>query len=463
VEEVNTNMDLHTFLEELKKDRPYDILEVNKRVDPFLEVSTVLWHLEMANKNLVTVFNSVNNLKGAKSTFKVVTNIFASRDRCAYILNTNPESISQKYGELERKTIEPVIVKPEDAPVKDVVKKDDEVNLSELPIIQHHERDAGPYITAGVCVAKHSTYGYNAAILRLQYKNLRKLGVFMIPGKHTDLYFKCYKESGKDMPIAIVIGHHPRFYLGSQTTQPIEVDEYKVIGGVMGKPLRLTHSESLGKDFLIPADAEIVIEGKVLVDVEEPEGPFGEFSRYYGYQVERGRVIEVTAINMKKDAIYQDIFAGHADHIILGAIPIEAKLLYELRRAYSSIKNVHLPLSGGGRFTCYIQIKKNFEGETKNILLAVLGIHNSIKLAVTVDEDINIFDESQIMWALATRAKFSENIFVIPKCQRISLDPVPSNFSDKLGIDATFPLDKRMETLKPPEKYKQISFEDYLK
>ncbi len=443
-------MNLRDFLKKIRRDRPYDVLEINEEVSSILEPTSILWDLELKGKYPIVIFKAVKNLYGAKSNYPVITNIFALRERCAYILDTTVEELSKKYSELENKPLKPIVVCAKNAPVKEIVKTGNDVDLREFPIIKHHEKDAGPYITAGVCILKHPTYGYNAAILRLQYKGPRKLGVFMIPGRHSDIYFKYFKERGEDMPIAIVIGHHPRFYLGAQTIQPIDKDEYEIISGVMEEPLRLTRSETLGKDFLIPADAEIVIEGKVLVDVEEPEGPFGEYTGYYGPQVRHGRVIEVTAINMRKDAIYQDIFAGHLDHIILGTIPIEARIYRELKRISPSVINVHLPPSGGGRLICYIKVRKSIEGESKNLLMAALSIYPFIKMAVVVDEDIDIFNESKVMWAIATRTKFSEDVIIVPKCQKAGLDPMADGVSDKLGIDATLPLDRKIEPLKKP-------------
>src|SRR6185437_12005410 len=141
------------------------------------------------------------------------------------------------------------------------------------------------------------------------------------------------EEKNRPTPVAIVISHHPAFYLGSLNVSPFGVDDYAKVGAIMGTPLRLTPSETLGEDFMVPADAEMVIEGHVLPNVKEVEGPFGEFTGYYGPQRMRN-VIEVSAITHRSDAIFQHIFTGHRDTWVLGGIPKEGSL-FNLIRGWS--------------------------------------------------------------------------------------------------------------------------------
>ncbi|NJE13171.1 UbiD family decarboxylase [Thermococcus sp. LS2] len=446
-------MDLRRFLEEMAD----EVLVVDDEVDWNLEATNLLWELENQKKYPIVIFRKVRNLKGRISKYPLVINIFASRQRCARIFNTTMENVSKKYAELEDNQLDPVYVEAKEAPVKEVVIKGKDVDLREFPILKHHEKDAGPYITAGVHILKHPEYGYNAAILRNQYKEPNKLGVFIVPGRHTDIYVRDYEKRGEDIPVVIVIGHHPRFYFGAQTIKGIEEDEYRIIGGVMETPLRVTKSETLGDDFLIPADAEIVLEGKILANIEEEEGGFGEYPRYYGPKT-KSHVIEITAINMRKDAFYMGVFPGHNDHFILGGIPIEAYVYKTVKSLVPNVKNVHLPVSGGCRFNCYVQIKKVNEFDAKNVILATLSAYPVIKHVIVVDEDIDIFDDSHVMWAIATRVQMSKDVVIIPNCPRAGLDPTAGNgASDRGGIDATQPLGLKLETIKMPKSKKKLS------
>ena len=188
--------------------------------------------------------------------------------------------------------------------------------------------------------------------------------------------------------MAIVISHHPAFYLGSLNVSPFGVDDYAKVGAIMGTPLRLTPSETLGEDFMVPADAEMVIEGHVLPNVKEVEGPFGEFTGYYGPQRMRN-VIEVSAITHRSDAIFQHIFTGHRDTWVLGGIPKEGSLFNLIRGVVPTVKAVHFPMSGACRFNCYISIDKKVDGETKQAALAALGGCDFVKHVIVVDADID--------------------------------------------------------------------------
>ncbi len=441
---------LRDFIKEIEGNE--DVLIIDDEVDWDLEATSYLWRLEERNEYPVVIFKKIRNLKGKISRHPLVVNIFATRERCARIFNTTIEDVAKKYAQLENNPKKPVFVEPKNAPVKEIVVKGKKVDLRDFPILKHHEKDAGPYITAGVHIVKHPEYGYNAAILRNQYKGPNKLGLFLVPGRHTDIYFRDYERRGSDMPVAIVIGHHPRFYFGAQTIQEISVDEYEIIGGVMESSLRLTSSETLGKDFLIPADAEIVLEGRILAGVREEEGEFGEYPKYYGPKVQDGYVIEITAINMRRDAYYMDVFPGHNDHLILGGIPVEGRIFDAVKMIVPGVKNVHLPVSGCCRFHCYVQIKKTNDSDGRNAILAALSAYPVIKHVIVVDEDIDIFNDSQVMWAIATRVQLAKDTIIIPRCPKAGLDPTSeNNSSDRGGIDATQPLGSNMETLKKPE------------
>jgi len=236
------------------------------------------------------------------------------------------------------------------------------------------------------------------------------------------------------------VSHHPAFYLGALNVSAFGVDDYAKIGAIMGEPLRLTPSQSFGEELLVPADAELVVEGQILPGVKEVEGPFGEFTGYYGPQRVRP-VIEVTAITHRRDAILQHIFVGHRDNWIIGGIPKEGSLFNVIRGVVPTVRAVHFALSGCCRFNCYISIDKKVDGETKQAALAALGACDFVKNVIVVDADIDVFNEREVMWAVATRVQADRDVDIIKNVKGNSLDPSQQDdiMTTKMIIDATKP------------------------
>lgn len=240
------------------------------------------------------------------------------------------------------------------------------------------------------------------------------------------------------MPIAYVLGHHPAFYLGSCALSGIDADEYRTIGGMLGEPLRLVGSETFGDELLVPADAEIVLEGAIRPGETADEGPFGDFTGYYSGE-DRAPVMEVTAITHRRDALFVDIFVGHRDHTLLGAVPKEGGIFERVRRIVPTVRAVCLPQSGTGRFHCYVSIAKRVEGEARLAGMAALTASELIKHVVVVDDDIDVFDDREVLWAIATRVQADRDLQVLSGVKGSRLDPSAPNpdYASKLIIDAT--------------------------
>jgi hypothetical protein len=235
------------------------------------------------------------------------------------------------------------------APVKQVIKTGDAVDLRELPIVRHHGMDPAPYIDMTPVMRDPDKGQYNVAFLRTMYKGPRKLGIHMSP-RHNWQIARKYEAMNRPTPVVIVVSHHPAFYLGALNVSPFGVDDYELVGSMMDAPLRLVPSETWGEEFMVPADAELVIEGEIPSGVREVEGPFGEFPGTYGPQRLRW-VIDVKAVTHRRDAIYQDIFVGHPDNWVLGAIPKEGTLYNRIKGVVPGVKVqlLHLHRQAGGR------------------------------------------------------------------------------------------------------------------
>ncbi len=443
-------MDLRDFLEDLQERLPHDFVRIERPVAPKdFEVTALLQHLENQRKFPVLFFEKPLDLNGKPSPFPLLSNVFATRQRCALSLRmkTNEDELplSLEYARREDRLLAPEVISTAEAPVKQVVKRGNDADIFELPVVRHHAMDPAPYIDMTPVMKDPEGNFYNISFQRNMVKGPRKLGLHMSPRHNWQIHRK-HEEQNRPTPVAIVISHHPAFYLGSLNVSPFGVDDYAKVGAIMGSPLRLAPSETWGEDFMVPADAEMVIEGHVLPNVKEVEGPFGEFTGYYGPQRMRN-VVEVTAITHRSDAIFQHIFTGHRDTWVLGGIPKEGSLFNLIRGVVPTVKAVHFPISGSFRFNCYISIDKKVDGETKQAALAALGGCDFVKHVVVVDADIDIYNEEEVLWAMATRVQADQDVDIIKNVKGNTLDPSQTDniMTAKMIIDATKPVQRPYE------------------
>jgi UbiD family decarboxylase len=324
--------------------------------------------------------------------------------------------------------------------------------------------DPAPYVDMTPIMRDPDSGAYNVAYLRMMYKGPRKLGLHMSP-RHNWQITRKFEERGEPTPVVIVAGHHPAFFLGSLNVAPFGEDDYEVIGSIAQQPLRLVPSETWGEDFMVPADAEVIIEGEIPPGVREVEGPFGEFPGTYGPQRLRW-VIDVTAVTHRSDAIYQDVFVGHADDRVQGGLPKEGRLFNRIKGVVPTVQAVHLPPSGVCRFHCYISIDKRVDGESKQAALIALGEIDFIKHVVVVDADIDPFDEQAVLWALATRVQADQDVDIIKNVKGNTLDPSQTDdiMTTKMIVDATRPVSRPFpERIRVPEDVmRRVRLEDYL-
>jgi 2,5-furandicarboxylate decarboxylase 1 len=335
----------------------------------------------------------------------------------------------------------------ENASAQEVVHR--EIDLGrQLPLPTHNEHDSGAYITAGLLIARNPATGIqNVSIHRLQLSGPNRLGALLLP-RHTHMFYEAAERAGEPLDVAIVIGVDPLTLLSSQVIAPIDFDELTIAGALHGAPLRVV--KCVTNAVRVPADAEIVVEGRLLPRVREPEGPFGEFPQYYGERAER-HVIEVTAMTQRRDALFHTIVGGGLEHLLLGAIPREATLLAHLRRSFPNVRDVHLSRGGVCRYHLHVQIAKRQEGEAKNIMMGAFAGHYDVKHVTVVDEDVDIHNPAEVEWAVATRFQADRDLVIVPQAQGSKLDPsTRDGVGAKMGLDATRPLDA------DPMKFKRI-------
>ena len=448
--------DLRSFIAELEARSPDEVARVSQPISARYEITALLTQLEKKKRFPLLFCERVQG-----SDAPVVINAQASRRLMAVALECEPEDLARKFSERQAKPIPPVEII--NAPVHEVIQTGDEVDLSNIPILTHYDVNAAPYITAGIVVAVDPDTGVrNTSYNRLMMAGKRELRIFMAVGRHLWTLHDKLERRNQPLPIAIVIGVHPLFSLGAQAFTPATEDEYAVIGGMMGEPLRLVKAKTV--PIQVPADAEMIIEGQILPHVRRTEGPFGEFTGHAVSQDER-QVIEVTAITHRKNYIFQDVHAGYTEHKLMGAVPREAALIKTVRQTVPTVKNVCMPVSGNCRFHAYISIAKRAPGQAKNAICAAFAADMLLKHVVVVDDDIDVFDEEQVLWAVSNRFQADKDLVVIANAQGSELDPSagPGGVNAKMGLDATKPLDGFPPELRAPDEImRKVRLEDFL-
>lgn len=350
------------------------------------------------------------------------------------------------------------VIDQDKAPIHEVVIDKDFDIKKLLPIITHHEKDAGPYITSGLVHGLNIETGkQNTSINRMQIHTPNKLGILMLP-RDLYAYFNVAESADKPLPVTITIGNDPVTKLASQAIAPRDQSELEIAGAMMGKALPVVKSYT--NDVYIPADSEIAIEGHILPHVRGLEGPFGEFPKYYS-GTGMLPVIEISCITHRKKPIYETNNPSGLENVILGGVPREASLLERIQVNFPNVLDLRLTPGGLGRYHIVIKMKKKQMGEGKNVLACAFGCHYDIKFATVVDEDIDISDPQQVEWAVATRFQADRDLVVINRALGSKLDPSTKKrgLCSKVGIDATTYIDEPAQfyVSRIPKKESQIA------
>ncbi len=378
----------------------------------------------------------------------VVANLFADRRRIARIAGVDsPAQFNQAWLRAEANPIPPTIV--DAGPVQELVFTGAEVDAGLLPISRHFEQDAGRYIGSGILVCKDPDTGVrNLSYQRLQLKDKNRFGASLHSRGHIWDHLLRSEARGKNLEVAVVLGAHPAVHLAGGAKVAMEVDEFDIAGALLGQPVELVKCKTI--DVEVPANAEIVLEGELLANVHEEEGPFGEYTGYSTFRSTRN-VFVVKAITRRANPIFLDIIPGYStEHLLLGRSAKEAHVFNRLKEIVPNVVALNYPKSGT-HFHAYLSLKKSAEGQARHALMLLFGLDSYVKLAVAVDDDIDIYNEEDVLWAIATRFQADTDMFVVPKvfCNRLDPSSV-EGMSAKLGIDATAPLDWDVERTSLP-------------
>lgn len=432
------NQSLRGFIEAVGKAYPEEILRISEPVSQNLETTSMVLELDRMNKNPIVMFE-----KMAGFDMPVVTNTTGNRKLLAFCLGTEVEKLPSVFRSRCQNYV-PCEVVPK-GEWDDVVLEGDQIDLTRLPIPLQFSVDAAPYITAGQLTARDPETGVDTTgFHRFMLKGKNRLGVSLHSRRRMYEFYRRAEARGQSLPAAIVIGVHPLHYMGSMVyAYPPDVRKFEIIGGLFGEPYRLARCGVDGLE--VPAGAEIVIEGEILAEVREPEGPFGEFTGYASYRSTQN-VFVANRIRMRGDAYFHSVVAGMSrDHILISCVTREGEILNALKRNIPNVRAVHVPHTTCGAFLAIVSMKKISEGEPKMAMLTALGTELYTKHVIVVDEDVDIYDMNDVMWAIATRVRADKDIFMVPGVKSAIIDPTsdPKTFTvTKMGIDATAPLDE---------------------
>ena len=413
---------------ELLEDRG-DLLRIKKRVSAKFELAAIIKKVQDTTGQAV-LFEDVDGKMGA------VANLYGGRDKLANLFDVSPEEVAFTLGDRGAGApVKPVVSSERVEPFKVYREKP---NIGELlPVPFSYEKDAAPFFTSPVVVAKDPDTGlYNTSIHRIQLKEGNRLGIQMVPNHHLSLIQEKCEQRGMPLEVAILDGTDPYLFIASTSRVPMDADEYEYAGTLKGKPLELV--KCLTVDLEVPANTEIVMEGVIPPGVREPEGPMAEVLEYYGGESPK-QVIEVKALYHRENPIFQTILGGTIEEHALLGVPTEADLLIRLKRVCPLVKNVRmLPFI----FRCVVQVEDiplRMRGISKNTLTMALS-HPWTKMAVIINDDVDIDDPNDILWAINTRVDYDNDILLVKGAAALNLDPFIKESGDtltKIGFDAT--------------------------
>jgi UbiD family decarboxylase len=448
---------------------PSEVVAIAKRVNPLsYDITAIVKQLGLLKKFPVLIFDQPLNAHGIASDMRLVMSAENSQKKVQVALGVPAEmdraEMARECLRREAAWIAPVVVGTAEAPVKELIQSGDQVDLYELPLLRHHEMDGGPYIDLSSVARDRNSGVYNCSYHRMEVKDRNHTG-FLMTLQHMWRIFRGYEDAGEECPVATVIGHHPAYQMGACYGGPFEVSEYEIIGGYLQEPLRVVPSETWGERLLVPADAEIVIEGALLPGKRMVEGPFGEVNGYLGLQgFQQSACYEVRAITRRRGAMHSSILTPEGDKPWMDL----AREGAYLRRCREAVPGVQSVCTSGRHalLNVFIAMKKMSEGDPGRAAAAALT-WDWAKNVFVFDDDIDVYNPTEILWALATRVQPHLQVSIIKEIMRGSLiDPsmTDARRTSAMIVDATRPLDRPFSPVSkcPDEALARIKLEDFV-
>lgn len=438
--------DLRTALRLLEA-TPGQLLRTDYPVDPNAELAGVYRKVgagcPVAPPTKLGPAMLFENIKGHPGA-RVVTGMMASRKRVGLLLNAPPERLGFKLLEAVKKPIQPIMSQAAIPPCQEVRYTGSQVDILKiLPAPTNTPEDAGPFFTMGLLRATDPETGeHDITIHRLCVQSKDTISVFFAPGRHIDAFRQKAEKMGKPLPVSINIGLDPAVYIAAcfePPTTPQGCDELSIAGGLRGKAIELAKCVSINEYSI--AHAEVVIEGEIVPDVrvrEDQNSNTGhampEFPGYNGPANPSLNLIKVKAITTRRNPILETVSGPGEEHVNLAGIPTEASILQMVEHAMPGrLQNVYAHSSGGGKFLAILQFKKSIpsdEGRQRQAALIALAVYSELKHVIVVDEDVDIFDTNDVLWAMTTRYQGNMSTIFIPGVIGHVLDPSQNSSFD---------------------------------
>jgi UbiD family decarboxylase len=434
------NADLRSYLALLEKQG--ELVHVRKQVNAKFELAAVVSKLDGGQ---AVVFDKV-----LASRFPVASNICgtARRFHLAIGAKGTPQGVMETKKAIHTRMSEALgkMAEPKKA-AKGLFEQNTSNSLNDLPIVTHFEKDAGAFATASIVFAKDQEKGnQNSSTHRLLRLDEKHAAIRMVEGRHLHKCYTYARDHGEDLKVAIAIGVHPAVSIAAAYQAAYGVDEMLIANSLLEGNLSLAKTGYA--QAMVPAHAEIVLEGRILKDRTHEEWMV-EMLRTYDFK-RKQPVFELEKISFRNDAIYHDILPGYAEHRLLMGLPVEAKMYDYVKSVVPTTQAVHLTDGGSNWLAAVIRIRKRLEGEPKNAIIAAFAAHPSLKMVTVVDDDIDPSDAVAVEYAIASRCQADKDFIIIPNAKGSSLDPSSDQanlLTTKLGIDATATL------LKPKEHF----------
>ena len=488
---MNQVNDLRSALE-LLKNTPGQLLETDVEVDPHAELAGVYRHVgaggtveRPTKEGPAMIFHNIKGHPGAS----VAIGVLSSRERVGRLLNCDPKKLGFLLKDSLNHPLPPVVIPNEQAKCQEVVYRAEDADFDIrklIPAPTNTPEDAGPYITLGMCYASNPETGdSDVTIHRMCLQSKDEISIFLQPGARHIGYFRELAEAkGEPLPISISIGVDPAIEIAScfePPTTPLGYDELQAAGAIRQKPVELAQCLTINERAI--ANAEYVIEGEILPDVRVREDQntntgkaMPEFPGYNGPANPSLPIIKVKAVTTRKNPIMQTCIGPSEEHVSMAGIPTEASILSMLEKAYpGKVQNVYCASSGGGKYIAVIQFKKSVpsdEGRQRQAALLAFSAFAELKHVFLVDEDVDCFDMTDVLWAMTTRFQADLDLITIPGVQCHPLDP--SNQPEysahirtrgvacKAIFDCTVPFDQKERFVRAkfmdidPEKWAEV-------
>lgn len=391
------------------------------------------------------------------SEWPIFSGAVATHRRAALALGCEPNQIP----DVMERVLEPengiAPVRVESADWHDNRLTGDAVDLGMIPIPTHSRGDGGAFITGAVTVTKDPLGGRgNLSYNRMLRMGPTTLGFNTNEWRDVGTFWKSRENPDEPFPVALAIGLDPAVMIAAGVKTP--VDELFIAGAIRGEGVEVCRGSTVDID--IPARAEVVIEGHILPAVRRPEGPLAEFHGYHG-EPWNSPTVEVSSIAWRDSPIYQTIIPGWYEHIYIGNVLPREPLLRRFVRHLDPSADVHIPPYGNG-FLALIQIDRDNPGTPKNLAMAAMAAHINIRNVVVIDRDVDMFEPSEIQWAITNRVHWEDDVFTVPGGQGHEMDPTADQrgIGTKVGIDATYKRERREYGTRVA--YAPVNLSDYL-